>query len=61
MEQIDAVWVPCHGCEDWWCRKHEKHVFECDCPPLEEWETDPYGFQADGPAKVSKKGQSETT
>jgi hypothetical protein len=18
------------------------HVFECDCPPIEEWEIDPY-------------------
>lgn len=34
-------WVRCH-CENWWCRRHQRHVHNCDCPPIEEWDTSPY-------------------
>jgi len=47
------VWVPCSCCEDFWCSLHNKHTADCDCPPLEEWETDPYGLQVEGPAAVT--------
>jgi len=43
---IDPLWIPCRSCDEYWCVKHEKHVFECDCPPIEEWVekgTNPYG------------------
>lgn len=34
----EAVWVPCPGCEDWWCRLHQMHAHDCPCPPAEDWE-----------------------
>jgi len=40
-----ATWVPCPSCEDYWCVVHKKHVYDCECPPLEEWvetDRDPY-------------------
>jgi len=36
------AWIPCDNCEEYWCTIHEKHAFECDCPPIEEWTVDPY-------------------
>jgi hypothetical protein len=23
-------------CEDYWCTLHEKHVYDCECPSLDE-------------------------
>lgn len=42
--QEDIVpWVECpEGCGEYWCNIHDMHAFECDCPPLEEWNRDPY-------------------
>lgn len=37
------AWMPCQCCEDYLCTIHGVHVHDCECPPLEEWETDPYG------------------
>jgi hypothetical protein len=37
-----ATWVRCDLCEDWWCYRHGQHVYDCDCPPIEEWTYDPY-------------------
>ena len=45
-----AAWIRCDCCDDWWCTVHNDHTADCDCPPLEEWETDPYGLQVEGPA-----------
>ena len=44
------MWVPC-DCGEWWCTKHEAHVFECDCPALEDFgDVDPYTRETpDGP------------
>lgn len=36
------AWVPCDGCEDFYCQIHQQHAHDCDCPPIEEWITDPY-------------------
>ncbi len=37
-------WIPCDGCEDYWCTLHEKHAHDCACPALhlteEEHEAD---------------------
>jgi hypothetical protein len=41
------AWVPC-SCGEYWCRIHEKHAYDCECPPIDEWTTDPYA--AGGPA-----------
>lgn len=42
-----APWEPCECCEEFWCNIHGMHVFECDCPPIDEWERDPYEPLAD--------------
>ncbi len=47
-----AAWTECACCEDYWCNVHDEHAYDCDCPPLDEWETDPYGLQEHGPATV---------
>lgn len=39
---MSAAWVRCPHCENYWCRIHDRHAFECDCPPVEEWSVDPY-------------------
>lgn len=36
------AWVPCECCEEFVCTIHGGHVCDCACPPIEEWETDPY-------------------
>jgi len=40
---MEATWVPCGGCSDWYCRVHKRHAHECSCPPAEEWTHSPYG------------------
>jgi hypothetical protein len=46
-----AAWIPCpEECGDWWCTVHNQHTGDCECPPIEEWKTDPYGNQEEGPA-----------
>ena len=37
-----AAWMPCQCCEDYICTIHGMHAYDCECPPMEEWETDPY-------------------
>ena len=47
-----VAWIRCPDCEECWCTIHKMHAFECPCPPIEEWKTDPYGgeeFDADLP------------
>ena len=43
LPMSDPAWIKCH-CEEWWCTIHNMHVFECPCPPVDKWKTDPYGF-----------------
>jgi len=40
---MSAAWVRCPFCDEFWCVVHKMHAFECPCPPVEEWEVDPYG------------------
>ena len=48
----EPVWVTCEACEDWYCALHDLHVWECDCPPIEEWHYDPRtGIPYDAPEK----------
>ena len=28
-------WVLCH-CDEWFCKKHNLHAHECECPHIEE-------------------------
>lgn len=45
------AWVPCE-CGEFLYLIHGLHVFECDCPEIDEWEIDPYseGGPADSEA-----------
>ena len=36
-----ASWTPC-TCGEFFCNIHQQHASECDCPPIDEWDTDPY-------------------
>ncbi len=36
------AWVPCDNCDEWYCTIHGEHVHDCPCPPIDEWEYDPY-------------------
>lgn len=38
---LAAAWVPCE-CGEFVCRIHGMHACDCPCPPIEEWECDPY-------------------
>jgi hypothetical protein len=40
---MTAAWVPCPCCEDYLCLIHNQHVYNCPCPPIEEWKENPYG------------------
>ena len=44
------AWAPCGWCEDWYCRIHQEHAYDCACPPIEEWDVDPY--TSGGPLEV---------
>lgn len=30
-------WIVCDCCEDYICTIHDQHVFECDCPAIDDW------------------------
>jgi len=48
---MGPAWIPCpEECGDFWCNIHQQHTGDCPCPPIDEWETDPYGNQEEGPA-----------
>ena len=36
------TWTPCNCCDAFWCTAHKKHAHDCECPPAEEWTTNPY-------------------
>ena len=51
VQRSTPAWVECpEECGDYWCNIHEQHTGDCDCPPIDEWVTDPYGMQTEGPA-----------
>jgi len=50
----EPAWIPCpEECGDFFCNLHQMHTADCECPPIDEWETDPYGLQDEGPAAES--------
>jgi DNA-cytosine methyltransferase len=50
----EPAWIPCpEECGDFFCNLHQMHTSDCECPPIDEWETDPYGLQDEGPAAKS--------
>ena len=42
------AWLNCPACHDYWCTIHNMHVHDCECPPVEEWTTDPYSHPVEG-------------
>jgi hypothetical protein len=36
------AWMRCLCCDEFICTVHGDHVADCECPPIDEWETDPY-------------------
>jgi len=36
------IWQRCQCCEDYWCNIHHMHAYDCDCPPIEDFEVYPY-------------------
>lgn len=50
----EPAWIPCpEECGDFFCNLHQMHTADCECPPIDEWVTDPYGLQDEGPAAKS--------
>lgn len=46
MTTTITPWIPCpDGCGDHFCNIHNMHAHECQCPPIDEWTTDPYSPQ----------------
>ncbi len=44
------AWVRCTDCGDYLCTVHAGlHVADCDCPPVDEWECDPYSCEEPTP------------
>ena len=47
VENLPA-WIQCPHCENHLCTIHGIHAFECPCPSVEEWPTDPYRDRVPG-------------
>lgn len=57
VQTLQPAWVPCPcDCGNYWCTIHQTHAHDCECPPIEEWETDPYTtpgpIPPGGPAEI---------
>lgn len=50
INRREPAWIKCDSCDDYFCTVHLMHVADCPCPPIEEWDTDPYTGTAPGPA-----------
>lgn len=45
--RLTAAWIKCPcGCDEFLCTTHWLHVFECSCPPIENWNRSPYSSPA---------------
>ena len=45
------IWERCG--ENFWCNRHHAWAYECECPPIEEWDRDPYS-ESDDDAQEDK-------
>jgi len=36
------AWEKCPDCDSYWCNIHNMHAYDCDCPPIDDWDKDPY-------------------
>jgi DNA (cytosine-5)-methyltransferase 1 len=61
-DSSSPAWQPCECCDEFFCNIHGMHAFECDCPPVDEWDTDPYsdpyGKRCDELNPSTKPGQA---
>lgn len=48
------AWVQCPMCDNMLCNIHGVHVHDCSCPPIDEWETDPYSEPAVDPEEENR-------
>jgi len=47
--ESQAAWIPCPaGCGVAFCALHGEHVATCACPPLDQWEVDPFEWGGPG-------------
>ena len=51
------AWVPC-DCDEFWCTIHQQHVYECDCPSIDQWDVDPYA--TGGPDESAEESERIT-
>lgn len=35
--EMSGIWMVCRYCGEFWCRIHNKHAHECDCPDTVEY------------------------
>jgi len=49
------AWIPCRCCENYICTLHGEHAHDCECPPIEEWDSDPYAPWTIGPNKQAER------
>lgn len=43
LRLLNAAWVKCDHCDNYWCKIHRMHAHECQCPHIEDWgDVDPY-------------------
>lgn len=45
LEKDEPVpaWLLCPDeCGEYYCTIHHMHACDCECPPIDEWEIDPY-------------------
>ena len=40
--QQAPAWIKCPCCDAYLCTIHDMHAHDCSCPPIEEWDEDPY-------------------
>lgn len=58
--QIQAPWIPCQNCPEFWCTIHAMHAHDCECPSIEEWgDRDPYSPQA--PTETGQESPNGST
>ena len=47
-EGLLSAWARCQCCDDFWCNIHQMHAHDCECPPIDEWDRDPYSSAGPG-------------
>ena len=42
IEKAPPRWEKCEHCGEFWCRLHDMHAADCNCPAVDEMDLDPY-------------------